>query len=223
MKSKLAAIFISIAILLSSCTPNTVSNPQATSEANNDSAEIEIPLTPFPTRKAFKPGELVDYTAQTGDTLPALALRFNTTIGEILTANPQIPREATTMPPGMPMQIPIYYRALWSSPFQIIPDHAFVNGPTHSGFNTAAFVRTQSGWLKDYRAYIGGRWRTGAEMVDYIAENYSVSPRLLLAILEYQANALTNPEQPTKKNISNIHRTRVIFLNLFIPILLIKI
>lgn len=157
--------------------------------------------TPIPTRTTFDPGELVDYTAQTGDTLPALASRFNTTMEEILMANPQIPRDATTMPPGMPMKIPIYYLALWANPFQIIPDHAFVNGPTNSGFNTAAFVEANPGWLKNYRVYASGKWRSGAEMVDYVAINYSISPRLLLAILEYQSGALSNPELPSKKNL----------------------
>jgi murein DD-endopeptidase MepM/ murein hydrolase activator NlpD len=162
--------------------------------------------TPLPTRPTFKPGELVDYIAQTGDTLPALAARFNTSVDEILAANPIIPRDATTMPPGLPMKIPIYFRALWANPFQILPDHAFVNGPTVIGFNTSAFVADHPGWLKDYKVYAGGQWRTGAKMVDYIATNYSISPRLLLAILEYQGGALTQPEPPVKKNLLGLKR-----------------
>jgi len=208
MNSKAIQVFVSVIIALSACSPNPNMDTltSSTNEPNNGTSANTQNLTPYPTRKAFKPGELVEYTAQTGDTLPALALRFNTTVGEILNANPHIPREATTMPPGMPMQIPIYYRALWSSPFQILPDHAFVNGPTSSGFNTAAFVRLQPGWLKEFRVYSGGRWRTGAEMVDYIAENYSINPRLLLAILEYQGKALSEPDQPTSKNILGFTR-----------------
>ncbi len=162
--------------------------------------------TPLPTRTTYTPGELVDYTAQTGDTLPSLAARFNTTVDEILQANSQIPRDATTMPPGMPMKIPIYYVALWASPFEILPDNAFVNSPTSIGFNTAAFVETQPGWLKNYRVYASGEWRSGAEMVDYVSINYSINPRLLLAILEYQGGALTQPDLPTKKNILDIKR-----------------
>jgi murein DD-endopeptidase MepM/ murein hydrolase activator NlpD len=160
-----------------------------------------ISLTPLPTRPSFKPGELVEYTAQTGDTLPALAARFNTTVEEIFEANPIIPPDATTMPPGFPMKIPIYYRALWASPFQILPDHAFVNSPSQIGFNTSAFVAEHAGWLKDYRVYAGGEWRTGAGMVDYIATNYSLNPRLLLAILEYQTGALTESQFPSRYSL----------------------
>lgn len=162
--------------------------------------------TSLPVRPAYQPGELVDYTAQTGDTLPALAKRFNTTVDEILAANLQIPRDATTMPPGMPMSIPIYYRALWGSPFLILPDHAFVNGPADNGFNTAAFISSHEGWLKDYRAYVGGKWKSGAELVDYVSVNYSISPRLLIAILEYQGGALSQPEPPVKKNLLGLRR-----------------
>lgn len=193
---------------LTSCTSSSQQgNPPILSEieAGQQGDSSAIP-TPLPTRPSYKPGELVDYTAQDGDTLPALAKRFNTTIDEILEANPQIPRDATTMPPGMPMNIPIYYRALWGSPFQIIPDHAFVNSPSGTGFSTAAFVAAQNGWLKDYRAYISGEWKSGAELVDYVAVNYSINPRLLLAILEYQGGALTQPEPPVSKKVLGLER-----------------
>ena len=169
----------------------TASSP----EQQDDPTFALYAQTPIRTRKTYAPGERADYTAHNGNTLPSLAARFNTSVDEIFQANQQIPRDATTMPPGMPMRIPIYYRALWGSPFQNIPDHAFVNGPADIGFNTAAFVANQPGWLKAYRVYVSGETRTGAEMVNYVAINYSVSPRLLLAILEYQGGALTNPEQ----------------------------
>jgi hypothetical protein len=44
-------------------------------------------------------------------------------------ANPLIPPDATTMPPGLPIKIPVYFRSLWGSALKIIPDSAFVNGP----------------------------------------------------------------------------------------------
>ncbi len=157
--------------------------------------------TPIPIRPNFSPGELVDYIAQSGDTLPALAARFNTSVAEIMAANPIIPADATTMPPGFPMKIPIYYRALWANAFKILPDAAYVDGPATIGFNTSAFVAAHPGWWKNYVAYAGGQYRTGAEIVDYVATNYSISPRLLLAILEYESGALSQPARPPKKYI----------------------
>jgi hypothetical protein len=170
------------------------------------------PLAPTPVpaptsgRPDYAPGELVDYTAQNGDTVPALAARFNTTAAEIMAANPVIPQDATTMPPGFPMKIPIYYLPLWGTAYQSIPDHAFVNGPAQIGFSTSAFVASTSGWLKDYRVYAGEKMRNGAEMVDYVAINYSISPQLLLAVLEYQTGALTNPVPPGGKYVLGFRR-----------------
>jgi len=160
-----------------------------------------LPLpTPMPTRPSYLPGELVDYIAQTGDTLPALAARFNTSIPEIRAANPIIPDSATTMPAGMPMRIPIYYRPLWGSPYQIIPDSLFVNGPAQRDFDPVTFVDQQPGWLKDYVMYVGGENKRGGELIAHLAANYSISPRLLLALSEYQVGALSNPVPPGPEN-----------------------
>ena len=184
------------AIIISSCAPR-----ESTSAIESMITPLAPTPVPAPTsgRPSYDPGELVEYTAQNGDTLVALAARFNTSVAEILETNPIIPRDTTTMPPGLPMQIPIYYLPLWGTDYQSIPDHTFVNGPAHIGFSTSAYVSASSGWLKDYRAYAGGKNRTGAEIVDYVSQNYSISPRLLLAILEYQSGALTQVDFPETK------------------------
>ncbi|MFN7035381.1 MAG: LysM peptidoglycan-binding domain-containing M23 family metallopeptidase [Bellilinea sp.] len=196
MKRK--SFFLLVMILsLTACLPQVELN-----DSGEDFSSIVLPATPgeeglptpLPTRGPYAPGTLVDYTAQTGDTLPALAAHFNTTIREILEANPFIPPDATTMPPGMPMKIPIYYRPLWGSPFQILPDPLFINGPAQIEFDAISFVNQQPGWFKDYSFYLGKQDRRGGEMIQYVATEYSISPRLLLAIIEYQTGALSQPQ-----------------------------
>lgn len=179
-------------VLLVACSPqaNVTATPQSTMETATPPTTAAT-VTPFPTRRMYNPGELVAYTTQTGDTLPALAAHFNTSIDEILAANPIIPVDVTTLPPGLPMEMPIYYRPFWGSPYQILPDSQFVNGPAVVDFDTAAFVAQYPGWLKDYREYAAGENRSGAGVIDYVAGNFSVSPRVLLALLEYQAGALS--------------------------------
>jgi murein DD-endopeptidase MepM/ murein hydrolase activator NlpD len=185
-------IIIAISLFISACGTQAAASglplPQATQPAQQ--------APKWEGRPEYAPGEPVDYIAQTGDTLPALAARFNTSVEEIRAANPFIPESVTTMPPGMPMQIPIYYLSLWGNPFQIIPDHAFVYGPALLGFNTSAFAASQPGWINDVYSWAGRDNRTGAEIVDYVGINYSISPRLLLALLEYQAGALSQTEKP---------------------------
>src|SRR3989337_2083215 len=189
------------ALLASACQPQPASIGLVAPEAQAETAAQELqslaaPATPLPTRPAYAPGELVDYVVQTGDTLPALARHFNTHVEEIRAANPVIPQDATTLPPGMPMKIPIYYAPLWGSPFKILPDSLFVNGPAQRDFDTRAFVAGHPGWLNGYGEYVADANRRGAEIVDLVGRNFSVSPRLLLALLEYQAGALNLPTSP---------------------------
>jgi LasA protease len=183
-----------LVLVLSACLPQVpaVETPQPP----------EITSTPtlappaISERPVYSPGELVDYTAQTGDTLFNLASRFNTTIGEILDENPIIPEDATTLPPGLPMIIPIYYQSLWGPQFQIIPNCSFINGPAQVGFDIAEFVESQPGWFKDYHQFAAEKVRSGAEIISYISNRFSISPRVLLAILEYQLKALSDPAAP---------------------------
>lgn len=184
-------------LLLAGCVSAPASTPaasaQVTAASTETTPEPQFTSTPQPTSPLYDAGTLVDYTAQNGDNLIALAARFNTTIREIRAANPIIPDSATTLPAGFPMKIPIYYRAYWGSQYLILPDSLFINGPAQIDFDTQAFVDSQPGWLKNYREYAAGQRRTGAGLVDLVAQNFSVSPRLLLALLEYQSGALSQP------------------------------
>jgi LasA protease len=186
--------FFGLVFLLAACLPQSGALTPARLEATPTPGPT---TTALPSRPQYNPGELVDYIAQSGDTLPALAVHFNTTIEEIREANPDIPIDATTMPSGMPMKIPIYYLPFWGTTFQIMPDSQFVNGPAAVGFDTSAFVASHSGWLKDYRTYVESDNHSGAEVVDIVATNYSVSARFLLAVLEYQTGALSQPVAPS--------------------------
>ena len=188
------AILTAACLLLSACFQAPI--PGKTPVVVTETPTPGPAPTTLPSRPPYSPGELVDYIAQSGDTLPALAAHFNTSPEEIRSANPDIPADATTMPAGMPMKIPIYYLQFWGTSFKILPDNLFVNGPSVTGFDTEAFVTAQPGWLKDYTGYAGGANRSGAGIVDYVAVNYSLSPRLLLTLLEFQTGALSDPRAP---------------------------
>lgn len=183
-------------MILSACAPAAQPPPPQAAPAAAASAAPTPTLSLPPTRPPYAPGELVDYLAQPGDTLPALAAHFNSSEAEIRAANPIIPQSASTMPPGLPMKIPIYYLALWGTSYQMLPDALFINGPAQSGFDLAAFINSQPGWLKNYSEGLQDGRKSAAQVIELVAQNFSVSPRLLLALLEFQAGALSALQTP---------------------------
>jgi LasA protease len=180
-------------LLLASCAP--VVNVGADNRSIASQTAI-APANPAPTQTAPMPGELIDYLAQNGDTLPALAARFNTTIEGILAANPDIPQQVTTLPPGLPMQIPAYFLPLTSAPFHIVPDSEVVYSPTAIGFDLEAAIRSHPGFLASMTGYVRSRTRSAWELIELVAQDYSLHPRLLLTLLEYQSHALTDASPP---------------------------
>jgi LasA protease len=198
--SKIIKLGLLFPLILSACAPAI--SPTSEPEVISGSAMPEaISATPLPTRPVYQPGQLVEYIAKTGDNLPALASHFNTTVKEIRQANPIIPTDVTTLPPGLPMKIPIYYESLWGNSYQILPDSLFVNGPAQVGFDPDEFVKNQPGWFKNYSEYAGNEERTGGQLVKYVAENFSISPRLLLMLIEYQTKGLSQPNPPDSSEL----------------------
>ena len=152
------------------------------------------PPTALAPATAFPPGTIFDYMAQQGDTLPAVAAHFNTTVEAIQEANPDLPDVVTTLPAGYLLRVPAYYVPLTSPPSHILPDSLAINGPGAIGFDLQAEVESSPGFLKGLTDYAQRKQRPAWEVVDVVARNYSIHPKLLLALLEYQTHALTQPE-----------------------------
>lgn len=149
--------------------------------------------TPLPTREPFGVGQVFTYTTQTGDTLVALAAHFNTSKDEILAKNPGLAPTAT-IASGIALSIPAYWFPLGGSPYKIIPDSEFVYGPTSKGFDVSAFVASNPGYLRTLSAFVDGSQRTSGQTVQYVAEQYSINPRLLLALMEWRTGALSRAD-----------------------------
>jgi hypothetical protein len=79
------------------------------------------------------------------------------------------------------------------SSFKIIPDSELVYGPASAQFDVSAFIQGQGGYLASYTQDVEGEYLTGEQIITRAAQNYSVNPRLLLAMLEYRSGWVTNP------------------------------
>src|SRR5258708_30829814 len=80
---KTIASILLAGILLSACASNNSTQPTP-QISETGGVSLQDDPTAIPTRPAYSAGQLVDYTAQSGDTLPALASHFNTSVREIM-------------------------------------------------------------------------------------------------------------------------------------------
>ena len=148
-----------------------------------------LPDTPTPIPPTYTPAPVVPnppflYYAQQGDTLPVLAARFGVDPAEIVSPDP-IPATAL-IPINQLLIIPSRVGNTTSST-RVMPDSEVVYSPSTIGFDIQAFVQQAGGYLSKYREYLGTTgWTSGAEIVQRVALENSVNPRLLLALLEYQ-------------------------------------
>lgn len=159
-------------------------------------------LTPTPDTPHPIPGlrtEPEQYVVQPGDTLGAIADRFNISIGEIAEAS-QI-SDINVLTVGQTLTIPVPEPVATGPGFKIIPDSELIAGPVSVYFDIADFVYAQNGYLVRYEEDLEGRVLSGAQIVQLIARDYSVNPRLLLALLEHQSGWVTqlNPRDETLK------------------------
>ncbi len=129
------------------------------------------------------------YYAQAGDFLKTLSMRFAVEPGEITSSDPIPP--VGLINPGQLLIIPRRL-ANTSSSTQIMPDSEVVFSPTAADFDVEAYVKTAGGYLSQYSQYLGETGMTsGAQVIERVATEFSINPRLLLALLEYQSHWVT--------------------------------
>jgi LasA protease len=144
--------------------------------------------TPDPTRIVDDSGTEL-YIVQDGDTFSGIAGQFGTTPEEIAKTN-----GLTTLSmihPGDPLNVPLKLDRVGPNT-KLIPDSELVYGPSTIDFDIAAFIDRTNGYLKTYKERVDGETLTGPQVIQRVAEQFSVNPRLLLALLEYRGGWLTD-------------------------------
>jgi LasA protease len=162
---------------------------QETQEIDLTSAEIQAPkddpvVTPMPEMTETSRPPLLYYT-QAGDTIPVVAVRFGVEESEITSPDP-IPA-TVLLKPNQLLIVPNRL-ANTTSPEKLLPDSEVVDSPSATDFDVKAFVSEAGGYLSTHREWLGTtHWTTGAEIVERVAIENSINPRILLALLEYQS------------------------------------
>jgi LasA protease len=158
----------------------------------NPNSSLQTPTPDPPHAVPSQRGDIDQYTVQAGDTLGSIANAYGVSLQSLMDANGL--NEASMLTVGMVLTIPIIEAdPNPGSAFKLIPDSELVYGPASAQFDVPAFIQEQGGYLADYSQDINGETLTGTQIVEFVAQSYSVNPRLLLAMLEYRGGWVTDP------------------------------
>ena len=148
---------------------------------------------PIPTQRS----EPIQYSVQAGDTLGLIAQRYGVSLEEVIEANSIA--NPNLLEVGQGLVIPVATPFGAALEFKIIPDSELVYGPSSAQFDIAQFIQSQGGYLARYKEEFDEVTLSGAQIVERVAQDYSVNPRLLLAALEYQSGWVSqaNPDKST--------------------------
>ncbi|MCX7838380.1 MAG: LysM peptidoglycan-binding domain-containing M23 family metallopeptidase [Anaerolineae bacterium] len=172
--------------------PNDSSPPALTKIA------VVVTSTPMWTPTPPAATILERYTVRAGDTLGAIAARYDVSIDELMRLNGLT--NPNTLHIGQVLKVPVIVTR--GAPGEkLLPDSEVVYSPAYASFDVNAVVNQFNGYLATYRERVEGEMLTGAQIVQLVAERYSVGPRVLLALLEHQSGWVTNtalaPERVT--------------------------
>jgi LasA protease len=160
-------------------------------------------FTPTPDPPHFIPtlrAEAQEYSVKSGDTLGLIAQRYGVSLEALIAANNLA--NPNLLEVGQALIIPAPDPGSTGPYFKIIPDSELVYGPAAIQFDINAFITAKDGYLSRYQQDVEeeGKTLSGAQIVALVARQYSVNPRLLLAVLEYQSGWVTksNPAAETR-------------------------
>jgi murein DD-endopeptidase MepM/ murein hydrolase activator NlpD len=123
--------------------------------------------------------------------LGQIALRYSLNVEDLMEANHLT--NPNWLDIGQELIIPVPTPGSPGPAFKIIPDSELVYGPVSAYFDLDGYIQEAGGYLSQYTEVVDSEELTGAEIVARIAREYSVNPRLLLAVLEHQSLWVTSP------------------------------
>lgn len=135
----------------------------------------------------------VQYTVQAGDTLKKIAQRYQLLPRDLAQANNIA--NPNLIYAGQQLTIPAPNYSETGPAFKVIPDSELVYGPYTVRFDVQIFLQEYGGTVTMYEEEVNGETLSGPEIIDLVAKNYSVNPRILIALLEYQSGWVTDQSE----------------------------
>ncbi len=153
---------------------------------------VQLATTPTvistPNQDAIATSVSKTYIVQSGDTLSGIAAQFGVRLETILRINAI--EDPNILEVGQVILIP--GEPTTNSPsFKIISDSLFVRGPSSRGFDVDGFVEQQQGYIRTASDKVDDLVLSAAAVIQRVSLEYSVDVRLLLAVLQYRSQWLT--------------------------------
>lgn len=148
-----------------------------------------IPPMPIPT--PLNP--LIEYyTVQPGDTLGGISYAYDLSVEDLAALN-GIDAQIAIIQVGQTLHVPLLVDR--TGPLvTILPDSEVVYSPAYVDFDVEAFIQQQGGFLATYTENVNGIPLSAAEITNRLARQFSVGPRVLLAMLEYYGGWVTQAQ-----------------------------
>ncbi|GAP14128.1 membrane proteins related to metalloendopeptidases [Longilinea arvoryzae] len=211
---RLALVLITLGLLAGCVRPGPTSEPWMLSPLQSGTSAVQP--TPFqpaltylpPTRQpgspvqsptpdtphalpTLRPNE-ESYIVQPSDTLGTIAQKYGVDADTLAAVNKI--ENPNLLSVGQSLTIPAPEPQSTGADFKILPDSELIYGPASALFDIAAFVQAEGGYLAQYQEEVDDQPTSGTAIVARISYEYSVNPRLLLALLEYQSGWVTRKD-----------------------------
>ncbi len=176
-------------LLLPTMTPTIPPSPTSTVNSPTPSA-TPLPVRPSPTPDPIREmpslrDSFERYVVRVGDTLNRIAFKYGVAMEQIRLANGLT--DPNILSVGQELIIPPPTPEPGGPNIKILPDSELVFGPSTITLSSIWELIPLDSPLWEYREEFNDEMVDGPRIIQIIAENYSVNPTLLLAVLEYQS------------------------------------
>ncbi len=167
--------------------PETTTSESIVSSSTPSYSHISTPNSP---------GSSTSYVTQSGDSLSVVAAHFGVNESDITSASP-LP-DSGYINPGTTVFIVKNPSLGDTIPSQrIMPDSELVDSPSAVGFDIQGFIDSGGGRLSSFQEYMATVGViTGAQGVERISIGSSISPRLILTIIQYYTGWVEGQPKP---------------------------
>jgi len=132
------------------------------------------------------------YVVQYGDTLGQIAEKYSVSLESLMQANSISNPNALEI--GQVLTIPVIISQMVGSSLKLIPDSELVYGPMSITLDIDQTIKKYNGFLAGYFQQVDDLTLDAVRIIERVSQDYSVNPRLLIAVLEYRTGWLTKPQ-----------------------------